>query len=137
MATQLAHFRARALRRPLSPPEARLWAQVRAHRLQGFKFRRQHPIGPYIVDFYCPAARLAVEIDGATHDHPARAAHDRRRTTWLAAQGVRVIRIAAVDVRDELDAVLRFIVSVVKERVGEVTPPPRFARSPSPPSVER
>ncbi|GAA0625975.1 endonuclease domain-containing protein [Brevundimonas kwangchunensis] len=124
MATPIAHERARGLRRPMSPPEARLWNHVRGHRLRGYKFRRQHPIGPYIIDFYCPAARLAVEVDGSTHDHPDRVAHDRRRTAWLATQGVRVIRIAARDVRDELDGVLAFIARVVGERIVASTPPP-------------
>jgi len=124
MATPLAHIRARDLRRPMSPPEARLWNYVRGHRLRGYKFRRQHPIGPYIIDFYCPVAKLAVEIDGSTHDHPDRIAHDRRRTVWLATQGVRVVRIAARDVRDELDGVLGFIARVVSERIAEPTPPP-------------
>ena len=58
--------RARQLRRSLSLPEAKLWTLLRT-RPDGFKFRRQHPVGPYIVDFYCPEARLAIEVDGASH----------------------------------------------------------------------
>jgi very-short-patch-repair endonuclease len=110
----------------MSPPEARLWTYVRAHRLRGYKFRRQHPIGPYIVDFYCPTAKLAVEIDGRGHEHPEQVEHDRRRTRWLATRGVRVIRIAATDVRDELEGVLEFIARVIRERIADATPPPRF-----------
>ncbi|MDY6923457.1 MAG: endonuclease domain-containing protein [Pseudomonadota bacterium] len=135
----MTHIRAKALRRPLSPPEARLWVRVRAHRLRGFKFRRQHPIGPYILDFYCPAGRLAVEIDGRCHDDEARLIHDRRRTEWLHRRGIRVIRIAAVDVRDELEGVLAYIGRVLEERLErpEPPPPPRFARSPSPSAMGR
>lgn len=112
------YAQAKSLRRPMSPPEARLWTRVRSKRLHGYKFRRQHPIGPYILDFYCPAATLAVEIDGRCHEDPERLARDRRRTAWLARQGIRVIRIAAVDVRDDLDGVLAFIIRVVRERAG-------------------
>jgi very-short-patch-repair endonuclease len=128
------YAQAKALRRPMSPPEARLWARVRGKRLHGHKSRRQHPIGPYILDFYCPAATLAVEIDGRCHEDRERLAHDRRRSAWLAARGVRVIRVAAVDVRDELDGVLAFIVRVVRERLqaSAPPPPPPFGRSPSP-----
>ncbi|MDQ8029171.1 MAG: endonuclease domain-containing protein [Brevundimonas sp.] len=134
---------AKRLRRPMTPPEARLWTRVRAHRLQSFKFRRQHPCGPYILDFYCAAARLAVEVDGRSHDHPDQIVHDRRRTRWLAAQGIRVMRIAAHDVRDELDGVLAFIARVVRERIADISAAPSTTRaespgrSPSPPSVER
>jgi very-short-patch-repair endonuclease len=74
--------------------------------LAGFKFRRQRPEGPYILDFYCVAAKLAVEIDGAAHDQPGQIAHDRRRTVWLMAQGIEVIRFQALSIRDNLDAVL-------------------------------
>ena len=134
---------AKRLRRPMTPPEARLWTRVRAHRLQGYKFRRQHPVGAYILDFYCAAARLAVEVDGRGHEHPDRIAHDRRRTRWLATQGIRVIRIAAHDVRDELEGVLSFIARVVRERIADFSAAPSTTRakspgrSPSPPSVER
>ncbi len=123
MPDSLTYIRAKALRRPLSPPEARLWVRLRARRLHGFKFRRQHPVGPYVLDFYCAAARLAVEVDGRSHETPERLAHDRRRTAWLAGQGVRVIRVAAWDVRDELDGVLAFIARTARER----TPPPSSA----------
>ncbi|MGV9007050.1 MAG: endonuclease domain-containing protein [Brevundimonas sp.] len=110
--------RARVLRRQLSPPEARLWCCLRGGQLNGWKFRRQHPIGPYILDFYCPAARLAIEVDGQGHDHSEQMAHDRRRTVWLHGQGLRVIRLAAEDVRVNLDGVLAFIVRTVRERCG-------------------
>ncbi|RZJ38751.1 MAG: endonuclease domain-containing protein [Brevundimonas sp.] len=134
---------AKRLRRPLTPPEARLWTHVRAHRLQGHKFRRQHPVGPYILDFYCAAARLAVEVDGRVHEHPDQITNDQRRTRWLASRGIRVMRIAAHDVRDELDGVLGFIVRVVRERMADIGAAPSTTRakspgrSPSPPSVER
>ncbi len=110
--------RARALRRRLSPPEARLWVRLRRRQLRGLKFRRQHPIGPYIVDFYCATARLAVEVDGQGHEHPDRIAHDRRRTAWLREQNIRVMRLAAESVRVHLDEVLEFIAQTAMERSG-------------------
>ena len=80
--------RARELRRQMSLPEIVLWQALRKARLGGLRFRRQHPIGPYILDFYCPAARLALEVDGFAHDSIAEAYRDERRQAWLAQQGV-------------------------------------------------
>ena len=116
MTTRLTVERARALRRVMTPPEVRLWTRLRGKRLDGFRFRRQHPIGPFILDFYCAEARLAVEVDGRMHDHPDRIDHDRRRTAWLHRQGVRVVRLAAESVRTELEGVLEFIARVARER---------------------
>ena len=110
--------RARALRRRLSPPEARLWVRLRRRQIRGLKFRRQHPIGPYILDFYCAEVRLAVEVDGQCHDHPDRIAHDRRRTARLREQNIRVVRLAAESVRVHLDGVLEFIAQAALERGG-------------------
>lgn len=101
--------RARKLRRRLTLPEGLIWRALRRRGLAGLRFRRQHPIGPYILDFYCDELRLAVEIDGQNHDHPDRFAHDERRTDWLNQQGVSVIRLAARDVLADLDAALGFI----------------------------
>ena len=87
-------------------PEVILWNAIRARKLNGARFRRQHPIGPYILDFYCDQAKLAVEIDGAVHDHPDQIGHDQRRTAWLEAQGVAVFRIPAREVLGDLESVL-------------------------------
>lgn len=70
-------------------------------------FRRQHPIGPYILDFYCDAAKLAVEVDGG--GHVGRADYDARRDGWLQAHGIRTLRIPAVSVRDNIDGVIETI----------------------------
>jgi very-short-patch-repair endonuclease len=100
--------RGRELRRAMSLPEVVLWQALRKGRLAGLRFRRQHPIGPYILDFYCPSARLAIEVDGFAHDTAARTRHDERRQAWLAQQGITVLRIGASDVlKDQrLEAVL-------------------------------
>ena len=82
--------RARASRRQMSLPEVIVWQSLRGNKLNGWRFRRQHPIGPYILDFYCSKANLAVEIDGIAHDFTERAHHDERRDQWLAQQGIKV-----------------------------------------------
>ena len=97
--------RARKLRRTLSLPEVILWQAIRRQRL-GVRFRRQHPVGRYVLDFYCEEARLAVEVDGASHEHPNRIRHDARRTAWLNLRGITVCRIAARDVLGNLEGVL-------------------------------
>jgi very-short-patch-repair endonuclease len=73
-------------------------------------FRRQHPIGPYVLDFYCAKARLAIELDGAGHDTGDRPQRDLRRTVWLEVRGITVMRIAANDLTRRLDEVADAIV---------------------------
>jgi very-short-patch-repair endonuclease len=102
--------RARELRRQLTPPEARLWIALRQKQLSRH-FRRQHPLGPYILDFYCHAAKLAVEVDG--EGHLGRVDHDERRDRWLLRQGIRTLRIPALEVRDNLEGVLETIRGLV------------------------
>src|SRR5690606_5631645 len=93
----------------MSPPEVVLWQALRDKRLRGLKFRRHHPVQPYTLDFFCPAASLAVEIDGAGHDDPKRMSRDAQRDEFLLAQGIRTVRIPARAVLDELDGVLGWI----------------------------
>jgi very-short-patch-repair endonuclease len=100
-AKPLTFERARRLRRELTLPEIILWDCLRKGRLEALRFRRQHPVGPYIVDFYCAGARLAVEIDGAGHGHPDQARHDGLRDQWLADRRIRVLRLAASEVLDD------------------------------------
>ncbi len=128
MADGISYQRARIFRRNLTPPEARLWLHLRGEKLNGLGFRKQHPIGPYILDFYCAGAKLAIEVDGSTHSVDAQVEHDARRTAWLGGKGIRVIRIAAPMVRDELDGVLDFIRREAENRIDVigtiVSPPP-------------
>ncbi|MDP1777098.1 MAG: endonuclease domain-containing protein [Brevundimonas sp.] len=105
--------RACKLRRRLTLPEVLMWGALRRRGLAGLRFRRQHPIGPYILDFYCDEHRLAVEIDGQSHDHPDRIAHDKRRTGWLNRQGIEVLRLAARDVLADMDGALGTITRTV------------------------
>ena len=101
--------KARTLRRKMTLPEVIVWTALRGRRLNGIRFRRQHPVGPYILDVYCESALLAVEIDGQGHDHPDAVAHDERRTVWLNQRGLSVMRIPAREVLADLDDVLQRI----------------------------
>ncbi len=102
--------RARELRRPQTPAEARLWQRLRRRQLNAHYFRRQHPIGNFIVDFYCAKARLVVEVDGDVH--AMQEEHDATRTEWLEKRGYRVIRFSNDEVFGKLDAVLESILAV-------------------------
>ena len=86
--------RARQLRRDMTLPERMLWQQLRL-RPGGFKFRRQHPIGPYVVDFCCLSERFAIEVDGSAHDHIDRVKFDERRVAFIKENGFRVLRVNA------------------------------------------
>jgi len=108
---------AQNLRRKLSVPEARLWNRLRT-RLPGQPiFRRQHPIGPYVLDFYCPKAHLAIEIDGISHDMGDRPQHDERRDAWLKKHGVTVMRIPAAELSRNIDEAADAIVRLATEKL--------------------
>jgi very-short-patch-repair endonuclease len=98
---------ARELRKNLTDAEARLWVRLRRRQLDGFRFRRQQPIGPYIVDFFCPAAKLIIEVDGGQHATDQQ--RDDQRTRWLEARGYRVIRFWNNDVLENTEGVLQTI----------------------------
>jgi very-short-patch-repair endonuclease len=98
--------RARSLRKRMTDAELILWSRLRAGQLEGFKFRRQHPVAPYIADFACVELKLIVELDGDTHGTPQELAHDARRTGFLEAAGWTVIRAFNIDVYQNLDGVL-------------------------------
>lgn len=88
---------ARAQRKAPSLPEGLLWRELRG-RAGSVKFRRQHPVGRYVLDFYCAAAKCGFEIDGIAHDMGERAEHDAAHDTFAAGQGIRIVRIPASDV---------------------------------------
>jgi very-short-patch-repair endonuclease len=107
--------RARQLRATLTPAESRLWQRLRGEQLSGFAFRRQYPIGPFIVDFYCPSARLIVELDGDVHGD--RADYDAQRSRWIEEhRRCRVLRFTNDEVLDAMDAVLETIYAALRER---------------------
>ncbi len=100
--------RARKLRREMSLPEVLLWQQLKS-RPNGLKFRKQHPIEPYTVDFYCPAKRLVIEIDGIAHDMGENPARDEQRNAWLAERRLEVLRIPASDILKDVTAAAQSI----------------------------
>ena len=95
--------RARKLRSEMSPPELLLWSALR-ERPRGFKFRRQHPAGHYVLDFYCASVRLAIEVDGFAHDSARAAARDAGRSGWLRSQQIATLRVPARVVLDDIGA---------------------------------
>ena len=105
---------ARALRREETIAEKRLWEQLRNRTLEGFKFSRQVPIGPYIVDFVCRDQRLIVEVDGATHATENELANDNRRTGFLKSESYTVIRFQNDEIMSGMDEVLTLILQALR-----------------------
>jgi very-short-patch-repair endonuclease len=120
--------RARRLRRTMSLPEVLLWQELRK-RPEGLKFRRQQAANKYVTDFYCHAARLAIEVDGQAHERGNAPEWDAERDLSLYRQDVMTIRIAACDVLDNLEGT---VMHVVNQAINRITPPPCSAWSPSP-----
>jgi very-short-patch-repair endonuclease len=96
----------RKLRGALTPAEAKLWKHLQRSQLKGRKFRRQHGIGPYVVDFYCPSEKLVIELDGAAHDSQHTWHRDAHRTQFISNQGLRVLRFENRAVMENLEGVL-------------------------------
>jgi very-short-patch-repair endonuclease len=101
----------------MTPPEVMLWQAFRRNEI-GLRFRLQYAAGPYVLDFYCAPARLAIEVDGEAHLRGERPGRDARRDAWLREQGVEVLRFAAVDVVRDVDAVLRQVLAVAGGRLA-------------------
>ena len=107
--------RARELRRPLTPQEHKLWQRLRNRQLFGLKFRRQHPLHRFILDFYCAQHKLVIEIDGQGHADPEQQRYDEARTEWLKQNGRQVIRFTNRDVDTNIEGVLQNIAEVCRE----------------------
>jgi very-short-patch-repair endonuclease len=108
------------LRNNATPAEIKLWGILQRSNLGGYKFRRQHSVGAYVLDFYCPAARLAVELDGDSHFTDEAIEHDRKRTAYLNALHIKVLRFLNTDVYDNLNVVGERIL----EELNHPQPPP-------------
>jgi very-short-patch-repair endonuclease len=115
-------FLARRLRRQMTAPELSLWAILR-QRPGGFKFRRQHPASGFILDFYCRAAGMGIEIDGIAHDMGDNPQRDRRRDAMLGRDGIEILRFSADQIQYEPEAVTTAIVASCARRA----PPPPSA----------
>jgi len=112
------------LRQDLTRAERTIWYGLRAHRLDGVSFRRQTPIGPYIVDFVSHAAKLVIEIDGGQYFEEGHEARDKQRDAFLAAKGFRVLRFSNLDVMTNRAGVLETISTAVREARAPSLPSP-------------
>jgi very-short-patch-repair endonuclease len=119
---------ARRLRRGSTDVEMRLWQKLRNRQL-GVDFRRQHPAGSFVLDFYCPALRLAIELDGGQHTEAKHEAKDQQRDRWLNERGVAVLRFWNSDITQNLKGVLEVIVLKVGELQAAKTTPTRRWRA--------
>jgi very-short-patch-repair endonuclease len=123
--------RARALRRELTKAERIVWYGIRAHRLHGASFRRQTPIGPYIVDFVSHSRKLVIEIDGSQHYETNQIKRDERRVAFLAAKGYRVLRFNNNDVISNRYGVLTLIAEVLEQAPPSLPSPAGGGGNPS------
>jgi len=98
-------------------PEVLLWRALKGRNLDGLKFRRQQPIGPYFLDFYCPAIRLGVEVDGEGHSWGQRPEYDARRDRWIANAGVQVVRLRAALVLEDVQSAVATIRAAIHDRL--------------------
>jgi len=121
---------AKDLRRSMTHAEVLLWQALRRDAMKGLRFRRQHPIGPYVADFACVPVKVVVEVDGVTHGSDAQVTHDRWRTAYLERLGWKVIRFSNWDVYDDLVGVVEAVWRAVG--VGSTPSTTASRRSPSP-----
>ncbi len=111
----------RRLRKTQTKAEEVLWAHLRRRRLSGLKFRRQHPLGRYIADFYCPEVRLVIELDGAVHDLEDQKEYDELRKQMIEVHGVRMLRFRNDQIEKDIEGVL--------SKISDIT---SSSKSPSP-----
>jgi very-short-patch-repair endonuclease len=123
--------RARTLRKEMTLPEILLWQELRK-RPCGFKFRRQHPAGPYILDFFCHDAQLIVEVDGRGHELESRIEQDEARDAYFATRNLLTLRLPATDILKSIHDVVETIVTTCHERL----PLHHATHGPPPPSGE-
>jgi very-short-patch-repair endonuclease len=118
---------ARHLRQGSTDVESRLWQRLRRNQMDGCGFRRQHPAGPYTLDFYCPSLRLAIELDGGQHNERPQAVRDGQRDAWLSARGVTILRFWNSDLTTNFAGVLDVIAAKLSElKMLGVTPTRRW-----------
>jgi very-short-patch-repair endonuclease len=125
---------ARRLRKALTKPELWLWLRVKQRTSDGIIFRNQHPLGPYILDFYCAKARLCIEVDGEIHTHDHQRDRDQVRDQWLMDQGVHVHRVIARDLLANPDEAATGVFDLAVERIALLAKAPPTAARGGPPS---
>ncbi len=124
----MPNLRARALRNNMTPQEVKLWGQLKHFNARGFHFRRQAPIGSYIVDFAEKTARLVIEVDGSQHGINRGPARDSIRDSYLGIRGYRVLRFWNIDIDQAMDGVIEKLIAVLEPH----TPPAALWAAPSP-----
>src|SRR4051812_29898031 len=97
------------LRNELPPAEARLWTHLQGRQADGYKFRRQYGVGPFVIDFYCPGLKLAIEIDGFSHADESVEIRDRDRQAYIESLGIRVIRFTNAQIYESIEGVVESI----------------------------
>jgi very-short-patch-repair endonuclease len=127
-ASPMTFARAKELRKNMTPAERVLWQRLRNYKVDGFYFRRQHPIKFFIADFYCAKADLIIEIDGGIHNNPDVCEHDVNRTAELERSGITVIRFTNEEVMNDTDNV----VAKIKQQLKTLCPPIPSPPGPSP-----
>lgn len=105
---------AKDFRRRLTLPEGLFWRALKGGRYGDFHVRKQHPIGPYVLDFFCASVRLCIEVDGASHSAGDRPERDDRRDAWLAERGIRTLRINAQLVLEDIDSAVAMVVEAAR-----------------------
>ena len=105
---------AKRLRRQMSLPEVLLWKVIKGRKLNGLHFRERHPVGRYVLDFYCDAEKLAIEVDGGSHEFGNRPERDQARDAWLLANGVRTLRLSASLILADVDDAKRIILGHIE-----------------------
>ena len=121
-ASHLIMSRARELRKKMTPAEIELWNHLKNKQILGLRFRRQHPIDIFIVDFYCHNIRLVIELDGGIHNNPENTEHDKNRTAELERFGIKVIRFNNEEVMDDAEKVVRIIKEECKKLLKTNSP---------------
>lgn len=106
------------LRRSSTEAERKLWQYIRYRQISGYKFRRQFGVGRFVLDFYCPELRLAIEVDGTIHETPEHECYDAARDQWLSDRGILVVRLTNAEVLGNINGVLERIHEVVFARQG-------------------
>ncbi len=104
------------LRAALSPFEIKLWAYLRQRQVSGCKFRRQASIGPFVVDFYCPEARLAIEVDGDSHFTDTQKTYDKKREQYIKSFNIRILRFTNKDIAESLEGVINKIAGCIENK---------------------
>jgi very-short-patch-repair endonuclease len=116
----------RELRNEMPKAERLLWSHIRSKKLLGYKFGRQYSVGPYVLDFYCPAAKLAIELDGNSHYIGDAIEYDRQRQAYIEEFGIRVLRFMNSAIFEQRDGVLLKIQQVLMERTLAPPHPPEL-----------